>query len=108
MMMLDLVHALMYVGMCLLAAPVLLLGVMLYRYMLLRSALSDIPGPTPSFYFGNAKMLLDKNGERIPFLYVQKDLQKQYGDLVKFAIGSIPMVEIYGVARVHALLTDTL
>lgn len=96
---------LLYCGVFSFAVPTLLVCIMVYRYMRLRFSLRGFPGPSPSFYFGNAdKYLMDEKGERIPFLYMQKNLQKQYaaqGDLVKFSVGSVPMVEIYGVARFH-------
>lgn len=98
-------RVLLYCGVLVFAAPTLLVFIMVYRYVRLHFLLRDLPGPSPSFYFGNAqKYLIDEKGERIPFLYMQKNLQKQYGaqgDLVKFSVGSVPMVEMYGVARFY-------
>eukprot|EP00892_Ulva_mutabilis_P000879 jgi/Ulvmu1/10792/UM069_0026.1 len=99
-------HSLVYMGVLLLVPPLLLFFTMLYRYIRVRVVLRNIPGPVPSFYLGNIKMLFDKNGERIPFPYVQKRLQEEYGDLVRFAIGGVPIVEIFDVQTMREVLAS--
>lgn len=89
-------HILLYAGVSLLAMPLLLLFTIVCRYIRLRIILRNFPGPIPELYFGAARLLFDKKGERIPFPYLQKDLQQQYGDLVGFSIGTLPVFQIFG------------
>lgn len=80
-----------------------LAGVLLLRYLQARRSLSQFPGPTPRFLLGNLMMLIGEGGKAMPLFRLHHVLHKQYGSIVRFTMGSTPVLVISGTSTTRCL-----
>lgn len=73
-----------------------LAGVLLARYIQARQHLAQFPGPTPRFLLGNLAMLIGEGGQAMPLFRLHHMLRTQYGSIVRFTMGSTPVLVISG------------
>ena len=71
-------------------------GLLLARFIRARAHLQQFPGPKPWFILGNLSMLMDQQGRAMPLFKLHHLLQKQYGSIVRFTMGSTPVLIISG------------
>ena len=67
---------------------------------------STIPGPKPLPIVGNSLLFLQANFE-ISLLKTMRDLQKQYGNVVKFYVGTQPQIFLFGAEGFEKILSSS-